>query len=147
MNSPGSWGIGKRPPCDWCCTWSNKTQNMVAKFTQSVASMRNEIRFCKSVLTSPITNSAISAATACAVTIPYAWSKISGTWSPSKSTQQYNGVYHVLGGIISPLDGIGPGTTQHRTIGQPGICGRNAGDHLRAQSQYPGRYHGLLHRS
>lgn len=25
-----------------------------------------------------------------------------------ESTQQYNGVYHVLGGIISPLDGIGP---------------------------------------
>jgi recombination protein RecR len=25
-----------------------------------------------------------------------------------ESTQQYNGIYHVLGGIISPLDGIGP---------------------------------------
>ncbi len=25
-----------------------------------------------------------------------------------ESTQQYNGVYHVLGGLISPLDGIGP---------------------------------------
>ena len=26
-----------------------------------------------------------------------------------ESTQQFNGVYHVLGGVISPLDGIGPG--------------------------------------
>lgn len=25
-----------------------------------------------------------------------------------ESTQQYNGVYHVLGGVISPMDGIGP---------------------------------------
>ena len=25
-----------------------------------------------------------------------------------ESSQQYNGLYHVLGGIISPLDGIGP---------------------------------------
>jgi recombination protein RecR len=25
-----------------------------------------------------------------------------------ESTQQFNGVYHVLGGVISPLDGIGP---------------------------------------
>jgi len=25
-----------------------------------------------------------------------------------ESTRQYNGVYHVLGGVISPLDGIGP---------------------------------------
>jgi recombination protein RecR len=26
-----------------------------------------------------------------------------------ENTRQYNGVYHVLGGIISPIDGIGPG--------------------------------------
>ena len=25
-----------------------------------------------------------------------------------ESTEQYNGLYHVLGGVISPLDGIGP---------------------------------------
>ena len=25
-----------------------------------------------------------------------------------ESTQQFNGIYHVLGGVISPLDGIGP---------------------------------------
>jgi recombination protein RecR len=25
-----------------------------------------------------------------------------------ESTQQYSGLYHVLGGILSPLDGIGP---------------------------------------
>ena len=26
-----------------------------------------------------------------------------------ESTHQYKGIYHVLGGIISPMDGIGPG--------------------------------------
>ncbi|MBN2164862.1 MAG: recombination protein RecR [Marinilabiliaceae bacterium] len=26
-----------------------------------------------------------------------------------ENTQQYSGVYHVLGGVISPMDGIGPG--------------------------------------
>jgi len=25
-----------------------------------------------------------------------------------ENTRQYNGLYHVLGGIISPMDGIGP---------------------------------------
>lgn len=25
-----------------------------------------------------------------------------------ENTQQYNGLYHILGGIISPMDGIGP---------------------------------------
>ena len=37
-----------------------------------------------------------------------------------ESTQQYSGTYHVLGGVISPLDGIGPSqlnidTLIHRT--------------------------------
>lgn len=29
-----------------------------------------------------------------------------------EATQQYNGLYHVLGGIISPMDGIGPSDLQ-----------------------------------
>ena len=29
-----------------------------------------------------------------------------------EATQQYCGVYHVLGGVISPIDGIGPGDLQ-----------------------------------
>ena len=33
-----------------------------------------------------------------------------------ESTQQFNGVYHVLGGIISPLDGIGPEQLQIDTL-------------------------------
>ena len=33
-----------------------------------------------------------------------------------ESTQQYNGTYHVLGGVISPLDGIGPGQLNIETL-------------------------------
>lgn len=37
-----------------------------------------------------------------------------------ESTQQYSGLYHVLGGVLSPLDGIGPEqlnlTTLHRRV-------------------------------
>ncbi len=29
-----------------------------------------------------------------------------------EATQQYHGLYHVLGGVISPIDGIGPGDLQ-----------------------------------
>lgn len=29
-----------------------------------------------------------------------------------ESTSQYNGTYHVLGGVISPLDGVGPDQLQ-----------------------------------
>ena len=33
-----------------------------------------------------------------------------------ESTQQFNGVYHVLGGIISPLDGVGPEQLQIESL-------------------------------
>jgi recombination protein RecR len=33
-----------------------------------------------------------------------------------ESTQQYNGQYHVLGGIISPLDGVGPNQLNIETL-------------------------------
>ncbi len=29
-----------------------------------------------------------------------------------EATQQYHGLYHVLGGVISPMDGVGPGDLQ-----------------------------------
>lgn len=33
-----------------------------------------------------------------------------------ENTQQFNGVYHVLGGIISPLDGVGPDQLNIHTL-------------------------------
>ena len=36
-----------------------------------------------------------------------------------ESTQQYNGTYHVLGGIISPFDGIGPDQLNIESLVQP----------------------------
>ena len=33
-----------------------------------------------------------------------------------ESTSQYNGAYHVLGGVISPLDGIGPDQLQIESL-------------------------------
>lgn len=38
-----------------------------------------------------------------------------------ESTQQFNGVYHVLGGIISPLDGIGPAQLNIETLLQRAV--------------------------
>ncbi|TAF52022.1 MAG: recombination protein RecR, partial [Sphingobacteriia bacterium] len=33
-----------------------------------------------------------------------------------ESTQQFNGTYHVLGGVIAPLDGVGPDQLQIETL-------------------------------
>ena len=42
-----------------------------------------------------------------------------------ENTQQFNGVYHVLGGIISPMDGIGPADLSIDSLEQKvktGVC-------------------------
>ena len=33
-----------------------------------------------------------------------------------EATQQYKGLYHVLGGVISPMDGVGPGDLQIESL-------------------------------
>ena len=33
-----------------------------------------------------------------------------------ENTQQFNGLYHVLGGVISPMDGIGPGDLEIESL-------------------------------
>ena len=33
-----------------------------------------------------------------------------------ENTQQFHGLYHVLGGIISPMDGIGPGDIEIESL-------------------------------
>jgi recombination protein RecR len=40
-----------------------------------------------------------------------------------ENTQQYRGVYHVLNGIISPMDGIGPGNLNIETLVQKASTG------------------------
>ena len=35
-----------------------------------------------------------------------------------ENTGQYNGLYHILGGIISPIDGVGPGDLRIRELGE-----------------------------
>ena len=35
-----------------------------------------------------------------------------------ENTQQYNGLYHVLGGLISPMDGIGPGDLEIASLAE-----------------------------
>ena len=35
-----------------------------------------------------------------------------------ENTGQYNGLYHILGGIISPIDGIGPGDLRIHELGE-----------------------------
>jgi recombination protein RecR len=80
----------------------------VEYFSHIIATMRNEIKFCKrcfniadTELCNICSNKLRGNDILCVV------ENIRDVIA-IESTQQFNGIYHVLGGIISPLDGIGP---------------------------------------
>lgn len=101
-------GIGKKTALRLVLHLIKQDQRDVEQFSNSIALMRNEIRFCKrcfnisdAELCHTCSNPSRKQDIICVV------ENIRDVIA-IESTQQFNGVYHVLGGIISPLDGIGP---------------------------------------
>ncbi len=101
-------GIGKKTALRLVLHLIKQDQRDVEQFSNSIAVMRNEIRFCKRCfnisddeLCNTCSNQSRKQDIICVV------ENIRDVIA-IESTQQFNGVYHVLGGIISPLDGIGP---------------------------------------
>lgn len=101
-------GIGKKTALRLVLHLLKQQENDVQQFSEVVARMRNEIKFCQRCfnvadgdICSICANSMRKQETICVV------ENIRDVIA-IESTQQYNGTYHVLGGIISPLDGIGP---------------------------------------
>ena len=97
----------------------------VDEFTNAISRMRHEIKFCKTchnVSDSDVcmicVNPGRNRAQVCVVETLRDVIAI-------ESTQQYSGLYHVLGGIISPLDGIGPEqlniSTLHDRVKETGV--------------------------
>jgi recombination protein RecR len=80
----------------------------VNKFAESIRLLREEIRYCKECYN-------ISDADVCSIcsnprrdhSLVCVVESVRDVMA-IENTQQYGGVYHVLGGVISPMDGIGP---------------------------------------
>jgi recombination protein RecR len=101
-------GIGKKTALRMVLHLLKQDAAEVAHFSDVIARMRQEIRFCQrcyNVADAPIcsicSNPLRKQELICVV------ENIRDVIA-IESTQQYSGTYHVLGGIISPLDGIGP---------------------------------------
>ena len=113
-------GIGKKTALRLVLHLLKQEADEVAHFSDVVARMRNEIKFCQRChnvadadICSICANSMRKQDVICVV------ENIRDVIA-LESTQQFNGTYHVLGGVISPLDGIGPSqlnidTLIHRT--------------------------------
>ena len=80
----------------------------VEQFSSTVSKLRNEIQFCKTCYN--ISDQAICEICASPKRDQSLVCIVEDTRDVMaiENTNQYNGVYHVLGGLISPMDGIGP---------------------------------------
>ena len=102
-------GIGKKTALRLVLHLIKQDAEEVSQFSDIIAKMRNEIKFCSRChnisdkeLCNICSNTMRKQEMICVV------ENIRDVIA-IESTQQFNGIYHVLGGIISPLDGIGPG--------------------------------------
>ena len=101
-------GIGKKTALRLVLHLIKQDACEVTQFSDIIFKMRNEIKFCTRChnisdkdLCNICSNTSRKQEMLCVV------ENIRDVIA-IESTQQFNGIYHVLGGIISPLDGIGP---------------------------------------
>ena len=101
-------GIGKRSALRLALHLLKKDKEKVKKFGQSFIDLINNINYCKECFTisdfdlcQVCTNPNRDKGIICVV-------EDIRTMMAIENTLQYKGVYHVLGGLISPLDGIAP---------------------------------------
>ena len=101
-------GIGKKTALRLVLHLLKQETQVTTHFSEILQKMRKEIKFCQRCynisdgnICSICSNSGRQKNTICVV------ENIRDVIA-IENTQQFNGTYHVLGGIISPLDGIGP---------------------------------------
>jgi recombination protein RecR len=109
-------GVGQKTALRLVLHLLNRDKEEVARFSGAVSKLRNEIQFCKTchnisdlsvceICSSPRRDHSL----VCVV-------EDTRDVMAIENTNQYNGIYHVLGGLISPMDGIGPADLQVDTL-------------------------------
>mgnify|MGYP006099087309 FL=1 len=101
-------GIGKKSALRLVLHILKREKNNVEKFGNSFIDLINNISYCSSCYSISDTgiceicnNSKRNKQMICVVEDIRVMMAI-------ENTMQYNGVYHILGGLISPIDGVGP---------------------------------------
>ena len=101
-------GIGRKTALRLVLDLLRRTEEEVDGFATAVTRLRKEVKHCKvchnisDTDVCPICSDRHRDSTSICVV-----ENIRDVMAV-ENTQQYNGLYHVLGGIISPMDGVGP---------------------------------------
>lgn len=109
-------GIGKKTALRLVLHMLRQEKTDVKAFADAITSLRENVVYCKichnisETEICPIcADKSRDASTVCVV------ENIQDVIA-IEQTQQYRGLYHVLGGIISPMDGIGPGDLEINSL-------------------------------
>lgn len=101
-------GVGRKTALRLVLFMLRRSDEEVDQFVESVAKMKHEVKYCRvchnisDTDVCPIcSDPRRDASTICVV------ENVQDVLAV-ENTQQFHGLYHVLGGIISPMDGIGP---------------------------------------
>ena len=101
-------GIGRKSALRLVLHLLRRDASEVNSFGNSIIQLRNEIKHCCICHNISDTETcSICSSTTRNTSIICVVENIRDVMS-IENTQQFNGLYHVLGGIISPMDGIGP---------------------------------------
>jgi recombination protein RecR len=116
-------GIGKKTALRLVLHLLKQEESTVVQFSETITRMRKEIKFCNNChniadqdLCAICNNPSRKKETICVV------ENIRDVIA-IESTEQYSGLYHVLGGVISPLDGIGPEQLTLETLSDRALNG------------------------
>lgn len=100
-------GVGKRSALRFALHLLQSTESEVEDFTSSIARLKSDIHYCSRchcISDTPVcpicANPKRQQNILCVV------ENIQDVMA-IENTQQYRGIYHVLGGVISPIDGVG----------------------------------------
>lgn len=101
-------GIGRKTALRLVLHLLKQTDADVASFTDAITTMKHDVKYCRvchnvsdSELCPICSDSRRDSSLVCVV------ENIRDVMA-IENTMQYHGLYHVLGGILSPMDGIGP---------------------------------------
>lgn len=109
-------GIGQKTALRLVLHLLNQDKPDVERFSVAMTKLRNEIQRCRVCFN-------ISDHTVCEICASHKRDRsticvVEDTRDVMaiENTNQYNGVYHVLGGLISPMDGVGPSDLEIDTL-------------------------------
>ena len=101
-------GVGRKTALRLALHLLRQTPEAVDTFAQAVTHLRHDVKYCQ--VCHNISDTEVCPICAHTRRDPHTICVVENIRDVMavENTQQYNGRYHVLGGVISPMDGIGP---------------------------------------